>query len=330
MATVLHIEKGRSTGATGYGKHLDRTKNVTNADPERSKYNFHVEYDKGNNKIVATRTHYGKELQERIDDRIREGYTHTNGNGQARAIRKDAVKYIDIILSASNEEMTKVTKDGKLVNWAADSFRWCALEFGTDNIVDFSVHVDETTPHIHAVVVPITKDGRLCAKEVMGNRVHFQSMQESYWTSVTKQYGIERSEAGSIAQHEDVKKYYGRVKNSLSNYDLEAIKMDVPEFQVPEIPQPPRFGRDEWAEMQNKAIAECFDAAVDSAIKKTIENAEKSTEAIISQNAKLMEENARLKKLDRSKDRTIRELQKQLDQEKQDQNQAARHHGRRL
>ena len=106
--------------------------------------------------------------------------------------------------------------------------------------------------------------------------------------------------------------------------------MDVPEFQVPEIPQPPRFGRDEWAEMQNKAIAECFDAAVDSAIKKTIKNAEKSTEAIISQNAKLMEENARLKKLDRGKDRTIRELQKQLDQEKQEQNQAARHHGRRL
>ena len=32
------------------------------------------------------------------------------------------------------------------------------------------VHMDEKTPHLHLTFVPLTKDNRLCAKEIIGNR----------------------------------------------------------------------------------------------------------------------------------------------------------------
>lgn len=42
------------------------------------------------------------------------------------------------------------------------------------------LHLDEKTPHIHYVVVPITKDKRLSAKELCGNRKAYQSLQSDF------------------------------------------------------------------------------------------------------------------------------------------------------
>ena len=41
---------------------------------------------------------------------------------------------------------------------------------GEENITRFAVHLDEKTPHIHCVFVPITEDGRLSAGDWVGNR----------------------------------------------------------------------------------------------------------------------------------------------------------------
>lgn len=38
-------------------------------------------------------------------------------------------------------------------------------EYGKENLLYATVHMDEITPHMHYGVVPITKDGRLSAKE---------------------------------------------------------------------------------------------------------------------------------------------------------------------
>ena len=46
---VLHIEKGTAGKAGGLGNHIERTKNVPNADPKLSEKNFYVrtDFDKG-------------------------------------------------------------------------------------------------------------------------------------------------------------------------------------------------------------------------------------------------------------------------------------------
>lgn len=43
-------------------------------------------------------------------------------------------------------------------------------EYGAENILYVTVHMDEKTPHMHFGVVPITEDGRLSVKEILGNK----------------------------------------------------------------------------------------------------------------------------------------------------------------
>ena len=43
---------------------------------------------------------------------------------------------------------------------------------GRENIVSAVIHMDEKTLHLHLTFVPLTKDNRLCAKEIIGNRAN--------------------------------------------------------------------------------------------------------------------------------------------------------------
>src|SRR5699024_4867216 len=51
-------------------------------------------------------------------------------------------------------------------------------EYGKDNLLYATVHMDEKTPHMHYGVVPITDDGRLSAKEVVGNKKALTEFQD--------------------------------------------------------------------------------------------------------------------------------------------------------
>jgi chaperonin cofactor prefoldin len=221
---VLHINKGGKS-AKGLGNHNDRQRAVLNADPEKRGDNFRivpVEDNKGNISLKAkTFSHYTpeKDLDTRIKERIKEGYKGT------KEIRQDAVKHLDVILTGSHKEMKEVEKDTKnLIGWAADNYRFMAEKFGIDNIVSFTVHLDERTPHIHATVVPLTPDGRLSAKEMMGDRKKLQKLQTDYATKM-QPYGLERGLQGSRAKHTSVKEFYAIVEDT--NAQIE----NIPEHQ---------------------------------------------------------------------------------------------------
>lgn len=92
---------------------------------------------------------------------------------QGKKKRKDAVVAIEIVLSASPEFFDAIETDRKKLyahpkfrEWVKKTLEWVRKEFG-QNLFDLSLHMDESSPHIHAMVVPLTADGRLCAKEVM-------------------------------------------------------------------------------------------------------------------------------------------------------------------
>ena len=97
-------------------------------------------------------------MPEAIAVRIKEGYTSN------RAIRADTVRYVDTIMSGSHEQMKELEKNGQITEWAKQSQKLAEDMFGKENIVRFTLHMDERTPHIHCVFVPITEDGRLSAK----------------------------------------------------------------------------------------------------------------------------------------------------------------------
>jgi len=169
--------------------------------------------------------------------------------------RKDAVVGIEIMLSASPEFFDAIEKDREklakhptFLEWVKKSVGWLKAEFGT-NLVDTVLHMDESSPHLHSIVVPLTKDGRLCGKELM-SRANLQRRQTEYAKAVDgfglkrgdpaaetkrKHIGLkEKGDAGSggataktiASLTTELEKSYGTIKRQQSLWNAECKKLD--------------------------------------------------------------------------------------------------------
>lgn len=121
--------------------------------------------------------------------------------------RKDAVEAVEILLTASPEffdgldtDRTKLASHPTFLKWKAATVAWAKKELG-GNLVDLSLHMDEKSPHIHAIFVPLI-DGRLCAKEVTG-RVEMVRRQTSYAKSMAA-FGLVRGDPASETHRKHV------------------------------------------------------------------------------------------------------------------------------
>lgn len=206
---VYHTEKGKISSG-GIGKHIDREKGAEHSYQHSDPNRRHL------NKNYIINEHCKKELSVAISDRIKEGYSATNKAGELKQIRKDAVKYSTHIFSGTHEDMKRIESNPKeLEKWVQANLKFTEQEFGKDNIVRFTLHMDEKTPHIHAVTVNLTQDGRLSAKEIIGNKKQMQERQDRY-AEAMKEFGLERGVKREGVKHEDAKEYYARINASLS------------------------------------------------------------------------------------------------------------------
>ena len=199
---VLHSEKGKS-GSGGIGNHIDRKKGMEHtfphADPSRLEQNrvYKVYQDR-----------HSLSLPDAINQRLKEGY-----KGK-KAIRKDAVKFTTHVLTGSHEKMIEIFKDKERAKeWVRANHSFVSEEFGEENIVRFNLHLDEKTPHIHVVTIPLTKDGRLSAREVFGNKSDMQKRQDRYANKM-KPFELQRGERRTGIKHEDAREYYSRMNTS--------------------------------------------------------------------------------------------------------------------
>lgn len=101
----------------------------------------------------------------------------------------------------------------EIEHWAKDVYDWCTKRYGQENIVGFQVHLDESSPHIHALIVPVgqrTKSGRECimwSAKFGKNRFEYgqilKEMHTSLYEDVGSKYGLERGDSidGRNVQH---------------------------------------------------------------------------------------------------------------------------------
>lgn len=217
---VYHAEKG-SVSPGGIGKHIDREPGAEHtyqhSDPERRNLNQNIMLNE----------HCKKALHTAISDRISEGYSAKNKAGELKAIRKDAVKYTTHILTGSHEQMKKIEADPDIRKaWINKNLEFVKNEYGEKNIVRFSVHRDEKTMHIHAVTVPLTEDGRLSAKELLGDRLAMSQRQDRYAEQM-KSFGLVRGQKATGIKHESAREYYSRIEKaqeSISKNDFKPEK----------------------------------------------------------------------------------------------------------
>jgi len=153
----------------------------TNKDINRDK-------TKDNYAIVAP---IGLTWNEAIDQRIAEDF-------KGKSIRKDAVRAIDVIFTADNDFFQSL-KDEQSREFFMDCFQWACEVYGERNIIAATVHLDEKTPHMHVLVVPITPEGNYNANQLMGGgRRAFQQRQDDFYNSVSKKWGLERGERADV------------------------------------------------------------------------------------------------------------------------------------
>ncbi|WP_288351851.1 MobV family relaxase [uncultured Alistipes sp.] len=210
---VLHLDKSPDNEVP-MTAHIARTKMPPNAIPELTYLNEElVEFSEG----VADRT-------EAINHRLEHaGLTRKIGTNQVRVIR--------VMLTGTQEDMKRLVQEGRLKAWCADNLEWLRQTFGAENVVSAVLHMDETTPHIHAAVVPIvtgerrklrkpktdepdkrkyrtksTARPRLCADDVM-SRVKLKEYQNTYAAAMAK-YGLQRGLDGSKARHVTTQEFY--------------------------------------------------------------------------------------------------------------------------
>lgn len=114
--------------------------------------------------------------------------------------RKDAVLCIEYLVTASPEWFRNASSREKNDYFKA-AMRWLEERHGKANVVCINVQLDETTPHLAVYVVPMTKDGRLAAKDFLGGRKILTEMQTDFAEKVGIPAGLERGIEGSKAEH---------------------------------------------------------------------------------------------------------------------------------
>jgi hypothetical protein len=201
---ILRIGKIKNyDSARSKTQHNYRTQDTPNADPTRFSRNEEL--------LNHARRNYWELANERIQQ---VGLTH---------LRRDAIKAVEILLTASPEAFQRnaqgEAKDMRGSQWAQDNLAFLQQKFGTPNVVSFTLHQDETTPHIHAVIVPITREQRLHEGKPVGEAVRLSCREllspgslrrlQTEYAEAMAPFGMERGIKYSTAFHEDVRRHYG-------------------------------------------------------------------------------------------------------------------------
>jgi len=169
-------------GGAGMGAleaHHERTKEKYASNPDidtaKSNRNFH---------IVKPETSYKRESDSRID-------------AAGCKTRKDSVRFVDTLITAS-PEFFKGKKREEIRAFFNRAAEFMTAKVSAGNIFAATVHMDEKTPHMHLCFNPITDDGRLTAKVVLGDRNGLIKWQDDYFAHMVKTYpDLERGESAS-------------------------------------------------------------------------------------------------------------------------------------
>ena len=131
---------------------------------------------------------------------------HDRTKGQK--LRSNAVMALEVVLTFS----PGAVPEENLKAWAFDNATWLRHTFGSDNIIDCQLHLDEKTPHIHAMVVPIDDRGRLNARAfVGGTRAKMSTLQTEY-AKMMQHHGLERGICRELtkSRHESSLRWHQR------------------------------------------------------------------------------------------------------------------------
>ncbi|HHF8530800.1 TPA: MobV family relaxase, partial [Escherichia coli] len=184
---ILRTAKLKSLGNVGGSlAHTYRTRETPNADPSRADQNEHSHATPG-------------EVMQALRDKLPEKR------------RKDAVIGLEYFVGGSPEWFEGKTREQQDA-YFREAVGWLEKRHGKENVVGWSIHRDESTPHLVAYVVPLDDKGKLNAKQWTGGPAALSKMQTDFAKTVGARHGLERGIEGSKAHHQTIKDFYAQIE----------------------------------------------------------------------------------------------------------------------
>ena len=236
---AMHVEAGKSFGTAEANENerrwnddkIDRkNQDPTNHyDRTRMKLNFEIGPDGKIHPLGYQEKSLEVRLQERLDELGRKPFKADSkiqpnccakfvfgGNHDRTLEMAFGNQSVNLEKGADNSHLHRCEE---IENWAKDVYDWCSNRYGQKNIVGFQVHIDESSPHIHALIVPVgirPKSGResvMWSAKFGKDRYEYgrilKEMHTSLYDEVGSKYGLERGDSidGRNVQHLNKRDY---------------------------------------------------------------------------------------------------------------------------
>ena len=203
---IMRFAKYKGPEIGNIEAHNERTKEKYASNPDvdtsRSKYNFH---------LVKPPGKYRAESERQIA-------------AAGCRTRKDSIRMIETLFTAS-PEFFKGKKRAEIRVFFEEALHFLEQHQSKETIISAVVHMDEKTPHMHLSFVPLTADGRLCAKEIVGNKKKLTQWQDRFWEHMVRKYpDLERGESASETGRDHIPP---RVFKQMARLTKQAERLDM-------------------------------------------------------------------------------------------------------
>lgn len=186
---IIRAKKLKTAGSVGASiQHAFRDRETPNANPELTGANQHT---------VSSSAEAMAKFRKLLPEKI----------------RSNAVVAVEYLITASPEAMAKMSREKK-IEYFNESVKFLKKMHGAKNVFYCGIHLDETTPHLCAYVVPLDERGKLNCRSFLGGRQKLGILQTEFHKQVGERFELQRGIMGSRARHQEIKKYYRKLENA--------------------------------------------------------------------------------------------------------------------
>ena len=299
---IIRYTKYKRENLKGIYRHNERkNKNYSNdnIDKERSYLNY---------SIKSPKYRYDKEF-----DMMKEKY---NLKGQIKTVSNIACEYIITSDKQFFEEIGK--EETKRYFETAYNFVTEYKNLGEQYIMSAKVHMDEETPHMHLLFLPVVhtqdkkgnKIDKLACSEFWKEKDSYRRLQDAFYQYMTShnfelERGVPKEETGR--EHLDIKEY-----KEITNFDKTKEKLQNMKLELPDVPEIDDIKMVRWSKKRDEKILEDIIKPKDDLINKLYENNLQMHQQLLRQ-AKMVEEAEKYQKERNKIMADNRDLHKQVD-----------------
>ena len=299
---IIRNTKYKRENLKGIYRHNERkNKNYSNdnIDKERSYLNY---------SIKSPKYRYDKEF-----DRLKEKY---NLKGQIKTVSNIACEYI----ITSDKQFFEEIGEEETKRYFQIAYKFVSeyKNLGEQYIMSAKVHMDEETPHMHLIFLPVVhttdKKGndidKLACSEFWKEKDSYRRLQDSFYQYMTShnyelERGVPKEETGRV--HIDIKEY-----KEITNFDKTKKKIQNMKLELPDVPEIDDIKMVRWSKKRDEKILEDIIKPKDDLINKLYQNNIQMHQQLLRQ-AKMVEEAEKYQKERNKIMADNRDLHKQVD-----------------